>query len=128
MNPRRKIFVVLVPGHAAGSDVGSSPLAIYIGECMEALGTDSEHFVKHFSGVERITTLGELVKNSHLRVPKLQKGSMASRGNWLTRGAVVVVVDDVATSGSSLKAVEELCLEEGAGMVYPFSLTCTFSG
>lgn len=110
----KDITICVVPSHEAGVSNQSG-----IAELARRLASDGRvdkvDYILRKETIDKLATGGE-------RDVEVQKNSLMVNPNMSITGDVILLVDDVTTSGNSLKACKEILLANGAKRVAMFAL------
>lgn len=108
------ITICVVPSHSA-CDTNQSGIAVLARRLASEERIDKVDFILRKQTIDKLATGGE-------RDIFVQKNSLYVNPNMTVSGDVILLVDDVSTSGNSLIACKELLLESGAERVAMFAL------
>lgn len=113
----RKAIGAIVPSHEAGKlSVGLLEVMKHV--AAELKFTFEPNPLKRTATVDKLTDGGDRDKEVHLRSIQVVNGAVR-------KGAFVVLLDDVSTSGNSILACEELLLAAGAELVLKIAMAKT---
>ena len=109
--PRGTLLVVM-PGHEASATNAGTPLARAVARLVASDGRlmSSMDALIRFRDIEKLASGGDRSVAVHL-------GSIRVQEPPPVRGATVVVLDDIVTTGNSMEAVRQLLTTAGANRV-----------
>lgn len=110
----KDVAICVVPSHTAGT-TNESGIAVLARRLASEGRVDRVDFILRKKSINKLATGGE-------RDISIQKDSLCINPNISIKGDVVLLVDDVTTSGNSLLACKEILLENGAKRVAMFAL------
>lgn len=108
------ITICVVPSHRA-SQKNTSGIAILARRLASNGRIDKVDYLLRSSTVHKLSTGGERDQN-------IQKKTISVNPDLHVDGDVILLVDDVATSGNSLNACKSILMEHGASRVAMFAL------
>lgn len=118
--PFNYITLTIMPSHVA--NVWGAPLEMLCHFLCRGLGmVDGTRLIVRHTRHDKLTDGGDRSIESHLETLKIDS-------KYRVKGKTIIVLDDVTTSGHSLKAAEMLLRENGAKKVYLLAIAQTMTG
>ncbi len=108
------ITICVVPSHVA-SDTNTSGIAILAKRLASEGRIDKTDYLLRQKTIDKLATGGERSGQTH-------EGSIATNPDMTVSGDVILLVDDVTTSGESLRACKDILMKSGASRVAMFAL------
>ena len=108
------VTVCVVPSHLQNA-TNDSGIAILAKRLAHDNRTDKVDFLLRGTSIDKLAHGGD-------RGEKIQRESIITNPQMTISGDIVLLVDDVTTSGSSLKACRDILMENGAERVAMFAL------
>lgn len=118
--PINYITLAVMPSHAAYK--WGAPLELVCHSLCKGLGmVDGTRLLVRLTTHDKLTSGGDRSIESHLE-------TMKTDPQYRVKGKTIIVLDDVTTSGNSLKAAESLLYQSGAKKVYLIAIAQTRAG
>lgn len=114
------IVMTIMPSHSANRWGTSLEQVSHLLAKGFGMTDDTRLLIRH-TDHEKLTQGGDRSVESHLKTVKIDP-------HYCIKGKTVIVLDDVTTSGNSLKAATTILTQNGARKVYPIAIAQTKSG
>ncbi len=111
------VSVCVVPGHLRGQK-NDSGIALLAHKLASVGRVDRVDYIVRTKSIEKLAAGGS-------RTMSVQRNSLGVNASMSVSGESILLIDDVTTTGNSLRACRELLLSHGAARVAMFALGAT---